>query len=234
MSDKYQRLEVNQSQAVGSVICPVGESNCVYLSELQQLRQEVDCLAEQVRTDALTGLFNFRYLNEILPIEMERTRRSGMPMSLILLDIDHFQHFNDQWGHEVGNQAVVHVAQLINLTLRNLDLPCRFGGEEFLLILPNTDITQAVAVAERLRELIASALFKNDGQVIPLTASLGVDEFKLQHPDTPESLLRRVDAWLYLAKDEGRNRVASPELTTGVAAVTPAEKDALFGWENSQ
>lgn len=234
MPGKYQELEADQGPAVAPMHCPVGESNCPYLGELQQLRKEVDCLAEQVRTDALTGLFNFRYLNEILPIEMERTRRSGMSMSLILLDIDRFKQFNDRWGHELGNQALVHVARLINLTLRKLDLPCRFGGEEFVLILPNTDLTQAVGVAERLRELIASTPLQSDEQSISLTASLGVDEFKLQHSDTPEKLLRRVDAWLYLAKDGGRNRVAYPELTSGVAAVTPAEKDALFSWENNQ
>lgn len=229
MSDKYQGSEVNQNQTLASILCPVGESSCHYLGELLQLRQEVDCLAEQVRTDALTGLFNFRYLNEILPIEMERTRRSGLSMSLILLDIDHFKQFNDQWGHELGNQVLVHVAQQIQLTLRKLDLPCRFGGEEFMVVLPNTELSKAVGVAERLREMIALAPLQNDGQPIPITASLGVDEFKLQHSDTPESLLRRVDAWLYLAKAGGRNRVAHPKLVTGVAAVTPAEKDALFG-----
>lgn len=240
MSDKHQALnnkhkpKSHEEPMIPARQCPVGEVHCPYLAELHQLRREIDFLTEQVHTDALTGLYNFRYLNEALPVEMERTRRSGQTMALILLDIDHFKHFNDQWGHELGNQALVHVARLINLALRKPDLSCRFGGEEFVMILPNTDLVQAAGVAERLRAIIASTPLGNDGQQIPLTASLGVDEFKFQHPDTPESLLRRVDNWLYAAKSQGRNRIACPELTAGIAAVTAAEKDALFGWGSNE
>lgn len=221
------------NQQDSPLVCPVGESGCQYLGELGELRQKVAHLAEQVRTDALTGLYNFRYFNDILPVEMERTRRSGQPMSLIVLDIDHFKQFNDRWGHELGNQALVHVAKLINLTVRKLDLACRFGGEEFVVVLPNTDLTQALSLAERLRETIASTLLVVATDAIPMTASLGVDEFKFQHMDSPETLLKRVDAWLYRAKDDGRNRVASPPLQTDTKAVSIEEKGALFGlWDN--
>lgn len=210
-------------------LCPVGESQCQYLAELEHLRQLVTNLEKQVRTDALTNLYNFRFFTEMLPLEMERTRRFGQSMALMLVDIDHFKRFNDQWGHELGNQALVHVAQLINQTVRKLDMACRFGGEEFVIILPSTDLAQAVSVAERLREAIECTPVENGTHPISITASIGVDEFKLQHTDTPEALLKRVDTWLYSAKNEGRNRVAHPEFHTDILSVSSAEKAALFG-----
>lgn len=209
--------------------CPVGESQCQYLTELEHLRQLVSDLEKQVHTDALTSLHNFRFFNEMLPLEMERTRRFGQSMALMLVDIDHFKRFNDQWGHELGNQALVHVAQLINLTVRKLDMACRFGGEEFVIILPSTDLAQAVGVAQRLREIIEATPVENGIHPIAITASIGVDEFKLQHTDTPEALLKRVDTWLYSAKNTGRNRVAHPDFHTDTLSVSSAEKEALFG-----
>lgn len=213
--------------------CATGD-RCRYASELSQLQQTIVLLSEQVRTDALTGLNNFRYFSEMLPLEMERTLRSGQTMSLILLDIDHFKQFNDHWGHELGNQALKHVAKLITQALRRLDLGCRFGGEEFIIILPDTDLAQAIGVAERLREVIAHTPLKIDAEAVFLTASLGVDEFKHQQSDSPESLLQRVDTWLYQAKRSGRNCVASPELQDSVA-VNTAEKTALFDlWRDDE
>ncbi len=209
--------------------CPLGESHCHYLTELEDLRRQVLQLSEQVRTDALTGLYNYRHLQEMLPLEMERTRRSGHPLSVILLDIDHFKQFNDTWGHELGNRALVQVARQIVMTLRRLDLACRFGGEEFVILLPNTELRQALAVAERLRELIAASPLIVDQQSIPLSASFGVDEFRMQQADTPEALLARVDAWLYQAKAAGRDRVASPPAQVDETAVSGDEKAALFG-----
>jgi PleD family two-component response regulator len=99
--------------------CPLSDTPCQFLQELQHLRQEVDLLKEQVRTDALTGLYNFRFFSDTLPLEMERARRSFQPLSLIILDIDHFKGFNDRWGHELGNRALSHIARLIGLTIRS-------------------------------------------------------------------------------------------------------------------
>jgi diguanylate cyclase (GGDEF)-like protein len=218
-----------------SPVCPLGENTCSYLTEVVELRRQLQSLAEQARTDALTGLYNYRYLQEILPLEMERTRRSGHPLAVILLDIDHFKRFNDTWGHELGNQALQQVAQQIRLTLRKLDLACRYGGEEFVILLPNTDLRQALGVAERLRENIANNPLQTPGEIIPLSASLGVDEFHMRHGDSPEQLLARVDTWLYQAKKLGRNCVASPTPTVDLAAVTTEEKQALFDiWTDSE
>lgn len=224
---------LNNSSAPGTLCGAIGAA-CQYADELADLREQVMELSQQVFSDALTGLYNYRYFNQTLPLEIERTYRSGQPMALILLDIDHFKQFNDQWGHELGNQALTHVAQLINITVRKLDMACRFGGEEFVVILPNTDLAQAVSVAERLRTMIATTPLEAMAQSIPLTVSLGVDEYRTQLVESPEGFLRRVDNWLYQAKKAGRNRVAAPDLDAYQVAISAAEKDALFDlWSES-
>jgi len=212
--------------------CPRGDSACHFLDEINELRKAVNSLTEMVRTDALTGLFNFRFFTETIALEMERTRRGTQPLSMILLDIDHFKKFNDQWGHEQGNCALEHIASLIKLAVRKLDYPCRFGGEEFVILLPNTDLRQAVNVADRLREMIATTPLQVANQnSIAMTASLGVEQFASTNNDTSEAFIQRVDAWLYKAKNNGRNQVAYPELETAnvrIESVTQEEKNALF------
>jgi diguanylate cyclase (GGDEF)-like protein len=219
-----------------NLLCTHSDDACQFLSEIVELRAEVNSLTEQVRTDALTGLYNFRFFNETIALEMERTSRGTQPLSMILLDIDHFKKFNDQWGHELGNHALVHIATLIKVAVRKLDFPCRFGGEEFVILLPNTDLRQAVNVAERLREMIASTSLEVLGQsAIAITASLGVDQFVSTNSDTSEAFVRRVDSWLYKAKHGGRDQVVYPDLITNVPitiplkAVTQDEKNALLG-----
>ncbi len=214
------------------LLCPQTEIHCQHEKEIFMLRREVSLLTEQVRTDALTNLNNFRFFNETINLEMERARRGAQPLSLILLDVDYFKKFNDHWGHEIGNHALVHIANLIRLAVRKLDLPCRFGGEEFAIILPSTDLRQAITVAERLRVMIMSTPIDIAGHEPELiTASLGVDQFTPSNSDTPDAFIRRVDSWLYNAKHNGRNRVAHPEPDCGLAkneAVTVEEKNALF------
>jgi diguanylate cyclase (GGDEF)-like protein len=211
--------------------CPNGDSTCHFLGEILELRNAVNSLTEMVRTDALTGLFNFRFFTETIALEMERTRRGTQPLSMIVLDIDHFKKFNDQWGHELGNHALVHIANLIKLAVRKLDFPCRFGGEEFVILLPNTDLRQAVNVADRLCGMIATTPLEVAGQdSITITASLGVDQFASSNSESSEAFIHRVDTWLYKAKHRGRNQVAHPELVTALhnESVTMEEKDALF------
>ncbi|HSC66401.1 MAG TPA: GGDEF domain-containing protein [Cellvibrio sp.] len=218
--------------------CPHSDIPCKSLQELEKLRKEVVLLKELVRTDALTGLYNFRFFSDALPLEMERARRSLQTLSLIVLDIDHFKAFNDRWGHEIGNRALFHIAKLIGLTVRKLDFACRFGGEEFVVLLPATDLHHAINVAERLREVIANTPLVVEYESITITASIGVDEFRAIHNDSPGEFVERVDTWLYQAKNAGRNCVHSPPLgmTNKSTTVTPEEKDALFGiWgENEQ
>ena len=213
-----------------SGVCASGEL-CLYKNLIDQLQTEVSILQEQAQTDALTGLYNYRFFADVLPREMERAQRSLQPMSMIMIDIDHFKKFNDQWGHEVGNQALIHIAKLIHQTIRKLDIACRFGGEEFVVILPNTDLRQSIYVANRIREVIEDTWLRITTETISITASLGVDEYRANHTDSLEGFIERVDAWLYQAKHLGRNRVMHPDLSVDVVVatnVTPDEKDALF------
>ena len=222
--------EENTNNSTARVECPNGDSACGYLREIIQLREEVVRLNEQNRTDALTGLYNFRFFNEALAIEMERTRRSGQTMALILLDVDHFKSFNDRLGHEAGNTALRHISRLIAQTVHEDVL--KSDKPEFVIILPDTELGQAVQVAERLREALTSApIAIEDNEPVLLTLSAGVDTYTPMCGGTADSLLRRVDAWLYQAKHQGRNRVAHPvpEQKTAGAAVTPEEKAALLG-----
>lgn len=221
---------LSQSSNALPVCCPSSGQDCQFKNELLSLRSEVNDLRHQVQTDALTGLYNFRFFSSLLPLEMERARRASQPLSLIILDIDHFKQFNDRWGHELGNQALIHVAQLIAVAIRKLDFACRFGGEEFAIVLPNTDLYQACNVAERLRFAIANSVLEIGNNLIYLTASLGVDEFKSTDTDNSQMFIERVDAWLYQAKYAGRNLVKAPvahpvDVTTHV---TVDEKQALF------
>jgi diguanylate cyclase (GGDEF)-like protein len=213
-----------------SGVCASGVS-CLYKDLIERLKVEVETLKEQVHTDALTGLYNYRFFADSLPREMERAQRSLQPMSMIMVDIDHFKKLNDQWGHEIGNQALVHIARLIYQTIRKLDIACRFGGEEFVVILPNTDLRQSIYVANRIREVIEMTPLELDSQSISMTASLGVDEYRANHTDSVDGFIERVDAWLYQAKHSGRNKVMHPDLQLGTIVetnVTVDEKDALF------
>lgn len=210
-----------------SPTCPLGKQDCPFIEELDELRLSLEELSDLVRTDQLTGLANYRSFCQLLEQEIERTERSGQPTSLIMLDIDFFKQVNDNWGHEVGNQALIHIAQLMLQTVRRLDTPCRYGGEEFGVILPNTDLGAALPVAERLRQVIAETPLQVDERQLELTASLGIATYQLGEKTTPEELVQRADHYLYQAKQEGRNQVCHPELPK-VELVSRNEKDALF------
>lgn len=216
-----------KAPASPSPTCPLGKQDCPFIEELDELRHSLEELSDLVRTDQLTGLANYRSFCQLLEQEIERTERSGQPTSLIMLDIDFFKQVNDNWGHEVGNQALIHIAQLMLQTVRRLDTPCRYGGEEFAVILPNTDLGAALPVAERLRQVIAETPLQVDERQLELTASLGIATYQLGEKTTPEELVQRADHYLYQAKQEGRNRVCHPELPK-VELVSRDEKDALF------
>lgn len=183
---------------------------CPNLTELERLRQEVRELAALVRTDELTGLYNFRYFNQAVELEMERTRRSGQPTVLIMMDLDHFKEVNDAHGHEVGNKVLADVARVIRSAIRRLDIPCRYGGEEFALILPDTDLTAGVLFAGRLRLMLESSVIQAGDIAVRVTASFGVDEYRPDDERSLKEFVDRVDAYLYDAKTRGRNTVRHP------------------------
>ena len=210
--------------------CPVGEENCRIIDAVSDLQQRTTELETQVQTDGLTGLINFRGFEERLEQEMERTRRLEEPTSLVMIDIDHFKQVNDAHGHDVGNQALIHIASLLRQTLRKLDIPCRFGGEEFALILPSTRLAPAIQVAERIRCLTESNPLKLKNQDVPMTISLGVESFIPIDTRSAAELLKSADSFLYQAKHTGRNCTCHPPIDLSVekSAVSTKERQDLF------
>lgn len=176
-------------------------------SDLSAARQQMERLAMQ---DGLTGLLNRRAIEAQVRAELSRVQRQGAPLSLALLDIDHFKSVNDQYGHEVGDQALRHVARFLSAHVRPYDWAGRWGGEEFLLVLPATDSQEAALVAERLRVGIQETRVPlPDGGVISVQASLGVatSTFEPGKVYTLDLLVHQADEALLRAKREGRNRV---------------------------
>jgi diguanylate cyclase (GGDEF)-like protein len=162
-------------------------------------------LRQMAATDPLTGLFNRRHMIDLAERELARFQRSRHPIGLLLLDIDHFKVINDSHGHELGDKVLVDVANGIKAVLRSQDLIARWGGEEFLAILPDTNLEQARASAERVRQALMQQRWCFDGQSVAVTISVGVSEF--QEDDSLTSAINRADRALYRCKDNGRNRV---------------------------
>lgn len=188
----------------------------VFLLLAKRLRASNFTIAENMRLrkllerdaaiDGLTGLRNRRWLNENLGRILARHQRSSSPLSLIMFDIDHFKRFNDTYGHGAGDRVLTTAGRAIETCLRPTDFGVRYGGEEFTVILPNTELSEGVIAAERLRLRIASMPIQTfEGiDLPPVTVSLGVAQ--LNGKDDPARLLKRVDEALYRAKARGRNR----------------------------
>ena len=170
----------------------------------EQLRSNVKQSIEMAVTDALTGLYNRRFMEKQLSALTLNAANRGKPLSLLVVDVDYFKSINDNHGHDVGDRVLQELAARLREGLRNLDLPCRTGGEEFIVVLPDTDKTVALRVGERVRRLIGAKPFNAGAKSGPLTitVSIGVASFEAAE-DTMESLLKRGDE----AKREGRNRV---------------------------
>lgn len=159
--------------------------------------------------DALTEVYNKRYLMEFLDRELVRSARHNRPLSVVILDLDHFKSINDQHGHLGGDYTLRELASRIKKTVRKDELFARYGGEEFIIVLPETDTAGAVAFAERVRNLIAETPFEYEGVQFTVTASLGVASCHGDPHMTTTRLLQLADEKLYQAKREGRNRVVS-------------------------
>lgn len=156
-------------------------------------------------TDPLTGLFNRRHMSELAERDLARYLRSRHPIGLLLLDIDHFKAINDTHGHDIGDRVLVGVANIIKTELRSQDLIARWGGEEFLAILPNTNLEGAQASAERVRLALMRKNWSFDDLSVDVTISVGVSEF--QDNDDLSAAIIRADRALYHSKESGRNRV---------------------------
>jgi diguanylate cyclase (GGDEF)-like protein len=173
------------------------------LQTSQRLQDEIN---DQARRDMLTGAFNRRAFDESVNREWSRSLRHGAPFSLLMVDIDHFKKVNDQWGHHVGDAALVQMSNSAQTALRANDIWCRYGGEEFAVLLPDTTIEQAVTVAERLRSSVEKSPLAIPGGWLTVSVSIGVAERTPLHAHWTE-VLSISDAALYKAKATGRNRV---------------------------
>lgn len=170
------------------------------------IRAQQKRLEHIAHIDSLSGLFNRRYLFERAHEELERALRHNLNLSAMLIDIDHFKSINDTYGHPVGDEVIQQVGELCQESLRGSDLLGRYGGEEFAIFLPETDLSQAYQLAERLRSLVESHIFQTGKGELSITCSIGVASLAPTHPSL-DKLFERTDQALYTAKRQGRNRV---------------------------
>jgi diguanylate cyclase (GGDEF)-like protein len=186
-------------------------ASAIRVKRLQdELRQRNDDLAELSRTDMLTGLPNRRALEDAIVLATAQARRAGQPLSLILLDLDHFKQINDQHGHIAGDEVLIELAGRLRGSVRDNEIIGRWGGEEFLAILPCTPLAAGVLAAERLRRRLRDAPVHSAAGPLKITGSFGV---AAAVTGNPEAALRAADAALYEAKQRGRDQVVStPEL----------------------
>jgi diguanylate cyclase (GGDEF)-like protein len=214
----HQRVQVESFQEIAALAETFNQmADKIKKSELEiqvkqlELQEKNRLLEKLATTDPLTYVYNRRFILERLPNEMAQASRYGEQLSTIMLDLDHFKRVNDTYGHSIGDQALLGVVEAINLTIRKADIMGRWGGEEFIIICPNTGKAAAAALAERIRQRVEEVDFvTNEGAQISLSVSIGVAEF---YPKTSESKLNsddmiiRADKALYQAKNSGRNKV---------------------------
>jgi diguanylate cyclase (GGDEF)-like protein len=172
-----------------------------------ELRRAMGLLRQLATTDPMTGLLNRRSFLSQAESEWQRSSRFAQPLSLLILDIDHFKHVNDNFGHDAGDQVISRVAQICDAQKRAHDLAARYGGEEFVLMMPETDLAGAYRFAERLREAVAEDDIAHGEKVIKATVSIGVAE--MAQAKSVDDMLKLADQALYEAKKNGRNRVVS-------------------------
>ncbi len=181
-------------------------------------QQRLHVLAQ---TDALTGLANFRALSMRLDDEFKRANRYQYPMSVVIIDLDHLKAINDGMGHDVGNRAILALASHLRTNLREVDFAARFGGDEFVALLPHQTAIEAAVFAERIRAGLRTVkVTRSDGRPAPfgLSVSVGIADHSVAHPrESTEALLKAADAALYEAKREGRDRV----VVYGASAMPP-------------
>jgi diguanylate cyclase (GGDEF)-like protein len=176
------------------------------LRDVSDRREAIDARRKSLFCDHLTGVANRRAFVEAAELELNRNRRAPRPTALVLVDADHFKRINDRHGHAGGDAVLRHLGQLLSATFRQVDVVARVGGEEFAVLLPSSDLDAAVAVAERLRALVASRPVAYDGAHIACTISAGVAVCDGDAPGL-DGLMKRADQALYAAKAAGRDRV---------------------------
>ncbi len=168
-------------------------------------RQTHEVLVEQATHDQLTGLYNRRHVEDVLRKELDRAQRHARPLAVAMLDADHFKNINDTYGHQTGDEVLRAISDRCRRTLRSNDVLGRYGGEEFLIVFPETNLEEAGAVAERLRVAVAESPIQVGDNALAVTVSIGVASFAAGQD--LEKLFERADSALYAAKQDGRNLV---------------------------
>lgn len=180
--------------------------------DLRQLQQDLEKSQQEAQTDALTSLLNKRGFEKRFELERIRAKQNETPFSLIMVDIDHFKKVNDTFGHLVGDSLLKSIAAMLKSQLRKNDIASRYGGEEFLILLPETGIDGAKAAGQKIRDILASKEWKlkETGETMgKITVSMGIALYKLNEPE--EVLIKRVDDALYIAKNKGRNMIITQD-----------------------
>jgi diguanylate cyclase (GGDEF)-like protein len=176
------------------------------IKELVEQKKQIGMLREQAMRDSLTNLLNYKSFHHSLNKECYRAKRYNVPLALIIADIDHFKKVNDTYGHQAGDHVLLTVAQELSKSLRNSDSIARHGGEEFGIILPETTLDNAIAVADRLRHAVESLPIEHEGNKMSITVSFGIASLSSEGSITKEELIRRADEAVYRAKSSGKNR----------------------------
>jgi diguanylate cyclase (GGDEF)-like protein len=201
------RIDNGQVIRVNVKPLPDGGRMLIY-SNVTDLVEQAQRLQELATVDGMTGLFNRRHFFSLAEIEWSRYQRHWRPISVLMLDIDQFKSINDRFGHDVGDRVIVQIAEICRQEKRKTDVVARFGGEEFLLLLPETSMTEAQAIAERLRGQVETSDLSIAPHAISATVSIGVAQAN-SSMDTIFDLIKVADHALYAAKNAGRNRVCA-------------------------
>ncbi|RPJ75974.1 MAG: GGDEF domain-containing protein [Alphaproteobacteria bacterium] len=188
-------------------IIKIGSIALKYLPKGDPERLTYDKLNLEANTDKHTGCYNKTYFNNRIALEVNKCKVTGEPLSLVIFDLDHFKKLNDGYGHDAGDYVLKEMAQVIRANgIREQDVFARYGGEEFVILLPKTNLKQSFEIAERLRKLIENKEFLYDAKRLPVTASIGVADYR-QGVITGTDLFKRADEAVYKAKEAGRNQV---------------------------
>lgn len=201
-----KKVEIPTPLQKGDMI-KLGSVALKYLPKGDPERLTYDKLNHEANTDRFTGCYNKTYFNNRLDLEVKKSKVTGDPLSVIIFDLDHFKHLNDNFGHDAGDYVLKDLASLIKQNgIREQDVFARYGGEEFVILLPKTNLKQAFEIAERLRRLVAEHDFVYEAKKLPVTASIGVADYR-QGVLTGTDLFKRADGAVYKAKEGGRNQV---------------------------
>src|SRR5438270_440952 len=204
--DNFQEEEISVLQSVAG-ICAIGIRNAMQLHQAKTMAS----------TDGLTGIYNRRGFETRIIESLGAAERNGLGLALLMIDIDHFKKLNDEFGHLLGDEVLRQVAKIFSQHIRKNDLVCRYGGEEFAILLPETQTDRAMAVADKLRRVVQD--FQFPGVPRPVTISLGVADFPT-HSTNRDELVRAADSALYVAKVNGRNRIETAELAIAKGTTT--------------